>query len=157
MVAGYPQNGGLDLRAATVATRMDVTGLDIYDESTVNVYQLRGTLRPGNSGGPLLTTGGQVYGMVFARSVTQPGTGTPWPPMNYALAAQGARADRPVGRGPCPRSRRTASAEGGEFPPRMFFFPDDFLLFSCPCPRVRVGIEYFSPMDHALSIPVRGH
>lgn len=99
VVAGYPQNGGLDLRAATVAARMDATGLDIYDASTVtrDVHQLRATVRPGNSGGPLLTTDGQVYGMVFARSSAHPDTG-------YALAAdelraladQGARADGPV-------------------------------------------------------------
>lgn len=98
-VAGYPHNGGLDLRAATVSTRMNATGLDIYDESTVtrDVYQLRATVRPGNSGGPLLTTDGQVYGMVFARSAAHPDTG-------YALTAdglrtladQGARADTPV-------------------------------------------------------------
>ncbi|MBZ9645599.1 MarP family serine protease [Streptomyces sp. PSKA30] len=100
VVAGYPENGGLDLQAATVATRMNATGLDIYDESTVtrDVYQIRSTVRPGNSGGPLLTTDGQVYGMVFARSTAHPDTG-------YALAAdqlraladQGVQADAPVG------------------------------------------------------------
>jgi S1-C subfamily serine protease len=99
VVAGYPEDGGLDLRAARVVTRMNATGLDIYDESPAarDVYQIRSTVRPGNSGGPLLTTDGQVYGMVFARSTAHRDTG-------YALAAdqlrslaqQGAQADEPL-------------------------------------------------------------
>ncbi|MFG3151496.1 MarP family serine protease [Streptomyces sp. NPDC048219] len=99
VVAGYPEGGALDLRAARVATRMNTSGLDIYDEvpTTRDVYQLRTIVRPGNSGGPLLTTDGQVYGMVFARSTAHPGTG-------YALTAdqlrsfaqQGAQADEPL-------------------------------------------------------------
>ncbi|WP_369249734.1 hypothetical protein [Streptomyces sp. R41] len=78
---------------------MSGTG-SFYDESTVtrDVHQFRATARPGNSGEPVLTTDGQVYGMVFARSSAHPETG-------YALAAdelrglaeQGARADGPVG------------------------------------------------------------
>lgn len=77
VVAGYPQDGGLDLRAATVASRITATGQDIYgDRSTTrDVYQLRADVRPGNSGGPLLTTGGRVYGVVFARSSSEADTG----------------------------------------------------------------------------------
>jgi S1-C subfamily serine protease len=102
VVAGYPQNGGLDLRAATVANRITATGQDIYgDNSTTrDVYQVRADVRPGNSGGPLLTTGGRVYGVVFARSTSEADTG-------YALtasqvsadAAKGARATVPVSTG----------------------------------------------------------
>ncbi|MGW2169508.1 MarP family serine protease [Streptomyces sp. NPDC001705] len=99
VVAGYPEGGGLDLQAARVATRTNADALDIYDQApaTRDVYQLRTTVRPGNSGGPLLTTDGQVYGMVFARSTAHPDTG-------YALAAdqlrslaqQGTQADEPL-------------------------------------------------------------
>ncbi|MFC6065951.1 MarP family serine protease [Streptomyces ochraceiscleroticus] len=105
VVAGYPENGGLDLRAATVATRMHATGLDIRGESPVtrDVYQVRSTIRPGNSGGPLLGTDGQVYGMVFARSAGDGDTG-------YALTADqlrdiavdGAAATEPVDTGTRP-------------------------------------------------------
>lgn len=88
VVAGYPENGGLDLRAATVAGRITATGQDIYgDNSTTrDIYQLRADVRPGNSGGPLLTTGGQVDGVVFARSSSEPDTG-------YALTAAQVSAD----------------------------------------------------------------
>ncbi len=88
VVAGYPENGGLDLRAATVASRPTATGQDIYGDSTTTreVYQLRAAVRPGNSGGPLLTPGGRVYGVVFARSTAEPDTG-------YALTAAQVAAD----------------------------------------------------------------
>lgn len=87
VVAGYPENGGLDLRSATVAGRLTARGQDIYGDGTVtrDIYQVRSTVRPGNSGGPLLTTDGTVYGVVFARSTTDTTTG-------YALTADEVRA-----------------------------------------------------------------
>jgi S1-C subfamily serine protease len=102
VVAGYPNNGGLDLRAAVIAREIAANGQDIYGDSdtTRDVYQLRSTVRPGNSGGPLLTPTGRVYGVVFARSSSDPGTG-------YALtssqvaddANRGADATQPVDTG----------------------------------------------------------
>jgi S1-C subfamily serine protease len=77
VVAGYPEDGGLDLQAATVASRIDATGRNIYntDSVTRDIYSIRSTVRPGNSGGPLLTTEGQVFGVVFARSTSDAETG----------------------------------------------------------------------------------
>ncbi len=77
VVAGYPQDGELDLRAATVANRINATGQSIYGTHTVTreIYSIRSTVLPGNSGGPLLTTGGEVYGVVFARSTSDHQTG----------------------------------------------------------------------------------
>ncbi|MZD05901.1 MarP family serine protease [Streptomyces sp. SID5785] len=102
VVAGYPQDGGLDLRAATVADPIRAAGQDIYGAGDVTreIYSIRSTVRPGNSGGPLLTPRGRVYGMVFARSTTDPGTG-------YVLtaaevsgdAARAATATKPVDTG----------------------------------------------------------
>ncbi|PWI45998.1 MarP family serine protease [Streptomyces sp. ICBB 8177] len=88
VVAGYPENGGLDLRAATVAGRITATGQDIYGDSstTRDIYQLRSDVRHGNSGGPLLTTDGRVYGVVFAKSTSDASTG-------YALTAGQVAAD----------------------------------------------------------------
>lgn len=77
VVAGYPQDGDLDLQAATVANRVRATGQNIYSDATVTreIYSIRSTVRPGNSGGPLLTTDGRVYGVVFARSTSDNETG----------------------------------------------------------------------------------
>ncbi|MDF3297195.1 MarP family serine protease [Streptomyces tropicalis] len=88
VVAGYPQAGDLNLQAATVANRIRATGQNIYSTGTVTreVYSVRSTVRPGNSGGPLLTTDGRVYGMVFARSTSDDETG-------YALTAAEIRPD----------------------------------------------------------------
>ncbi|WP_367574613.1 MarP family serine protease [Streptomyces griseoaurantiacus] len=77
VVAGYPQDGGLNLRAATVASTIEATGRNIYNTGTVTrqVYSVRSTVLPGNSGGPLLSTDGRVYGVVFARSTSDARTG----------------------------------------------------------------------------------
>ncbi|MFE1443161.1 MarP family serine protease [Streptomyces sp. NPDC058739] len=77
VVAGYPEDGGLDLRAATVASRLQARGQNIYSDEAVTreIYSIRSTVRPGNSGGPLLTTEGRVFGVVFARSTSDAETG----------------------------------------------------------------------------------
>ena len=66
------------------------------------VYSLRGHIRPGNSGGPMVSSAGDVTGVVFAASVTDADTG-------YALtasqvreaAAAGLTADNEVDTGDC--------------------------------------------------------
>lgn len=77
VVAGYPQDGSLNLQAATVGNRVRATGQNIYNDRTVTreIYAIRSTVRPGNSGGPLLTTQGRVFGVVFARSTSDAETG----------------------------------------------------------------------------------
>ncbi|MEU9448151.1 MarP family serine protease [Streptomyces sp. NPDC048277] len=102
VVAGYPQDGDLNLQAATVANRVRATGQNIYSDSMVTreIYSIRSTVRPGNSGGPLLTTGGKVYGVVFARSTSDNETGYVLTAGEVAGDAQrGADATRPVDTG----------------------------------------------------------
>ena len=99
VVAGYPQDGSLNLQAATVANKVQATGQNIYNDATVTreIYSIRSTVRPGNSGGPLLTTGGKVYGVVFARSTSDDETGYVLTADEVATdAARGARATSPV-------------------------------------------------------------
>ncbi|MGX1242844.1 S1-C subfamily serine protease [Streptomyces pseudovenezuelae] len=75
IVAGFPENGSYDVRSARVRGRIDAHGPDIYHRGTVNrdVYSLYATVRQGNSGGPLLTPQGKVYGVVFAKSLDDAG------------------------------------------------------------------------------------
>ncbi|MGC4906936.1 MarP family serine protease [Streptomyces cyaneofuscatus] len=93
IVAGFPENGAYDVRSARVRARIDANGPDIYQRGTVlrDVYSLYATVRQGNSGGPLLTPDGKVYGVVFAKSLDDPDTG-------YALTADEIREDIESGR-----------------------------------------------------------
>ncbi|MCZ7415166.1 MULTISPECIES: MarP family serine protease [unclassified Streptomyces] len=77
VVAGFPENGGFDARSARVRGRVQADGPDIYHRGTVrrDVYSLYTVVRQGNSGGPLLTPEGEVYGVVFAKSLDDPDTG----------------------------------------------------------------------------------
>lgn len=93
IVAGFPENGAYDVRSARVRARIQPDGPDIYHRGTVrrDVYSLYATVRQGNSGGPLLTPDGKVYGVVFAKSLDDPDTG-------YALTADEIREDIEIGR-----------------------------------------------------------
>lgn len=93
IVAGFPENGGYDVRAARIRGRIQANGPDIYHRGTVgrDVYSLYATVRQGNSGGPLLTPQGEVYGVVFAKSLDDVNTG-------YALTADEVREDVLKGR-----------------------------------------------------------
>lgn len=77
VVAGYPGNGQLQMTPARVRQTLVARGKDIYGSSTVirNIYSLRGIVRSGNSGGPLLDSKGEVVGVVFAKSTTNDDTG----------------------------------------------------------------------------------
>jgi S1-C subfamily serine protease len=68
--AGYPQNGPFRLAPAVVRSTIDdvTPARGTVGPSTQQVYQLAALIRPGNSGGPLITPTGQVIGVVFARS-----------------------------------------------------------------------------------------
>ncbi|GAA2964088.1 MULTISPECIES: MarP family serine protease [Streptomyces] len=93
IVAGFPENGAYDVRSARIRGRIDANGPDIYHRGTVrrDVYSLYATVRQGNSGGPLLTPDGKVYGVVFAKSLDDPDTG-------YALSADEIREDIDLGK-----------------------------------------------------------
>lgn len=102
VVAGYPEDGDLNLQAATVANRVRATGQNIYNDDTVTreIYSIRSTVRPGNSGGPLLTSDGKVFGVVFARSTSDDETGYVLTAAEVASAARrAANATEPVDTG----------------------------------------------------------
>lgn len=77
VVAGYPYGGPLTLGDARVLAAGDARVPNIYStgDAVRWVYSLNADVRPGNSGGPLLTARGQVAGIVFARAEDQPNRG----------------------------------------------------------------------------------
>ncbi|RLV48263.1 serine protease [Nocardioides mangrovicus] len=90
---GYPQDGPYDAEPARIRSQQQLRSPDIYSQGSVvrQVFSLRSTIRPGNSGGPLVATSGEVLGVVFAASVTNDQTG-------YALTAQQVSGPASVGR-----------------------------------------------------------
>jgi S1-C subfamily serine protease len=76
-VIGYPGGGELTGRRAAVRRSLEARGRDIYSDETVvrEVYELQAVVRRGNSGGPFVLVNGQVAGVIFAASTTDPGIG----------------------------------------------------------------------------------
>lgn len=104
VVAGFPGGGDLEAGAARIRDRIDARGEDIYGRSGVvrDVYSFRGTVVPGNSGGPLLAPNGRVYGVVFAAGIGEEETGYAITAEQAAPLAQvGALAVDPVDTGRC--------------------------------------------------------
>jgi S1-C subfamily serine protease len=92
VVAGYPHNGAFTVVAARIGGIQEARGPDIYQSSQVTreIYSVRANVEPGNSGGPLLSKGGGVYGVVFAAATGQADTG-------YALTAAEVAPDAQAG------------------------------------------------------------
>ncbi len=77
VVAGYPLNHPFTAVAARIGGIQRAVGPDIYQTGQVDrqIYEIRAQVEPGNSGGPLLSPSGTVYGVVFAAAVGEQGTG----------------------------------------------------------------------------------
>jgi S1-C subfamily serine protease len=92
VVAGYPLNHHFTQEPARIGGTQDAVGPDIYQTGTVQrqIYEIRAVVEPGNSGGPLLSPSGSVYGVVFAAAVNAKDTG-------FALTAPEVAADAKAG------------------------------------------------------------
>ncbi|WP_167097089.1 acid resistance serine protease MarP [Mycobacterium sp. DL592] len=77
VVLGYPGGGEFAATPARIRETIELSGPDIYRTTTVNreVYTIRGTVRQGNSGGPMINRAGQVLGVVFGAAVDDNDTG----------------------------------------------------------------------------------
>ncbi|CAM3643267.1 acid resistance serine protease MarP [Mycobacterium frederiksbergense] len=77
IVMGYPGGGDFTATPARVRETIELNGPDIYNSTTVNrtVYTVRGTVRQGNSGGPMIDKDGRVLGVVFGAAVDDADTG----------------------------------------------------------------------------------
>jgi S1-C subfamily serine protease len=103
-VLGYPQNGPYAVIAARLGETRRVISEDSYGRGPVRrtLASLRGTVRSGNSGGPLVDAGGRVLGTVFAATTSGPAGGFAIPNAIVRGALSAAGAD-PVDTGPCAR------------------------------------------------------
>ncbi len=104
IILGYPLDGDFDAQSARIRDSGDIRGPDIYNDTTVvrNVYTLRGLVRNGNSGGPLLDTHGRVLGVIFAAAADDGDIGFALTLTEVNPVAQAGRnATEPVDTGGC--------------------------------------------------------
>jgi S1-C subfamily serine protease len=102
-ILGYPENGPFSVRAGRLGATRTVLTQDAYGEGRFarRLVTLRGRVRAGSSGGPLVDAGGRVVTTVFAATRGGPpgGYGVP----NSVVSAALRRGSRAVGTGPCAR------------------------------------------------------
>ncbi|MFT4124290.1 MAG: MarP family serine protease [Microbacteriaceae bacterium] len=81
VIDGFPYGGPFSTSAASVLALGSQQVDDIYGDSANarTIYTIAADVEEGDSGGPLLTTDGEVSGIVFAKSATTSGLG-------YAIA-----------------------------------------------------------------------
>jgi S1-C subfamily serine protease len=70
-ILGYPENGPLTAKAARIGRTAVALSEDAYGRGPVprEITSLRGNVRPGNSGGPLVDANGDVVGTIFAERI----------------------------------------------------------------------------------------
>jgi S1-C subfamily serine protease len=102
-ILGFPHNGPYDVRAGRLGETRTTVTQDAYGRGPVqrSLTSLRGVVRSGNSGGPMIDGRGRVVATIFAATTTGPrgGFGVPNAVVRRVLA--GARG--PVSTGPCAR------------------------------------------------------
>ncbi|HEV7493936.1 trypsin-like peptidase domain-containing protein, partial [Baekduia sp.] len=101
-ILGFPQNGPFDVQPARLGQTSVVRTQDAYGNGPVlrKITSVRGLVRSGNSGGPVVDGAGRVVTTIFAASVgrgQRTGFGVPDSVVANALA----NANGEVGTGPC--------------------------------------------------------
>jgi S1-C subfamily serine protease len=101
-ILGYPENGPFDARSARIGETRKVSTQDVYGHGPVlrELTPLRGLVRPGNSGGPVVDSEGQVLTTVFA-GTTGAGPHGGYGVADATVARVLAGAHTPVGTGQC--------------------------------------------------------
>jgi S1-C subfamily serine protease len=102
-VLGFPENGPFAIEPARVGSTGPVITQDSYGNGPITrqLTSLRGDVRSGNSGGPLVDAAGRVMGTVFAATTQGRPGGYAIP--NAVVAAALGDVSGPVNTGPCAR------------------------------------------------------
>jgi S1-C subfamily serine protease len=102
-ILGYPENGPYRAEPGRLGPTETVISQDAYGNGPLRrrMTALRGRIRPGNSGGPVVDGRGRVVATVFAAAQSGPPAGFAVP--GGIVARSLARARSPVATGPCVR------------------------------------------------------
>jgi S1-C subfamily serine protease len=100
-VLGYPENGPYAVSAARMGDLNRVISEDAYGNGPIQrqIASLRGHVRSGNSGGPLVDASGRVMATVFAATTSGPPGGFAIP--NEIVSSALTESTEPVDTGPC--------------------------------------------------------
>jgi S1-C subfamily serine protease len=105
-ILGYPENGPFAVRAGRIGQTEEVDTQNAYGQGPVSrlLTPLRGLVRPGNSGGPVVDSAGEVLTTVFAGTTgggPSGGYGVANATVASALTTAGGVGGVPVTTGPC--------------------------------------------------------
>jgi Trypsin-like peptidase domain/Colicin V production protein len=103
-ILGFPENGPYDVRPGRLGQTSTVISQDAYGRGPVrrSITAVRGLVRSGNSGGPMVDGSGRVVTTIFAASVSDGGRSGFGVPDSIVREGLG-RAGGPVNTGPCAR------------------------------------------------------
>jgi Trypsin-like peptidase domain/Colicin V production protein len=100
-ILGFPENGPYEVQPGRLGQTSEIVTQDAYGRGPVrrSITSLRGAVRSGNSGGPMVDGRGRVVTTIFAATTSGPRGGYGVPNATVRRAIEGASG--PVSTGPC--------------------------------------------------------